>query len=1101
MRRLLLLVFALVLVLAASPMFAQGTTTSAITGQVVDANGEALPGATVLAIHEPSGTTYGSVTALNGGFNIPNMRVGGPYTVTVNFVGYSEARYNDIVLRLGSATSLNVTLSEGTTELEEVVIASDRSDIFSSDRTGASTNLSNETIADLPTINRNISDFTRLTPQSNGGSFAGRDERFNNYTIDGNIYNNNFGLGSGQFAASNPISLDAIEEIQVNLAPFDVRQGGFTGASVNAITRSGTNELSASGYFYTRNEKLTGSKIGDTELNVADAFNRIIGARVGGPIIKDKLFFFVSLEQESASNPGFQKVASRPGLTPDGLTVSRVPADQLEFVSERLASLYGYETGPYENYDFGSEGLRINARLDFNINQSNKFMVRFNRYDAFTDVGVNGNSLRYNPSALRYFNTNRFGIEAMNFRNSHYSVDNNVTSVVGELNSTFGSNISNNLNIGFTDVSDPIRGIPGGQDFPFIEILEPDEQGNLLYYMTIGNELFSVGNLLENKILNITDNVTIFKGKHTYTAGVNFEYMTFKNAFNPVVNGLYRYNSYDDFVASVIDGDDTIEPALFLQGYSYRGINDIPTDDTAFGQAGLYVQDEMQVSRNLKLTGGLRVDFQYYPIDLPANENLDALNLEFTNPQTGDIIKPDVSKLPPVRPLWSPRIGFNWDANGDGNTQVRGGTGVFSGRIPFVWISNQVNGNGVTRGGYGLTPGQWGTGSNPTWDGFQSDVTYYRPNPETLSAQVSNSLAITDEDFRFPQVWRTNLAVDQKFGEGWIVTLEGIVNKDINSPLAVNINTNEPSARISSPYEYPYWAAGTYYDNTSFRDVILLTNTNKGYYASLTAQARRDFGNGLNASLAYTRSVSKDYGLEGGSQASSLWPFAVVDSRNDPEIGFSRFDVPNRIVGYLSYTTENIVPKFPTTVSLFYEGGDRGRYSYTYSGNFGDGAARLMYIPENQSEANLIDIVDSGTGEVVLDADAQWDILDAYIEQDKYLSKHRGEVAERNGAKLPWLNRFDLRIVQDISIVSKHKFQLTFDVLNFGNLISSTWGIGKTPYQTNLLSFRGIDGSNNAQFTLNTISGTSDYPTESFRDIVAVSQTWSAQFGVRYIFN
>ena len=1101
MRRILQLVLALGMAFFVSSVLAQGTTTSAITGQVVDSQREPLPGATVLAVHEPSGTTYGAVTALNGGFNIPNMRVGGPYTVTVNFVGYNESKYSDINLRLGSATSLNVTLSEGTTELGEVIIAAARSDIFSSDRTGASTNLSNETIGDLPTINRNISDFTRLTPQSNGGSFAGRDERFNNYTIDGNIYNNNFGLGSGQFAGSNPISLDAIEEIQVNLAPFDVRQGGFTGASVNAITRSGTNEFSASGYFYTRNEKLTGSKIGGTELNVADAFNRIVGARVGGPILKDKLFFFVSLEQERASNPGLQKVASRPGLTPDGQTVSRVPADQLEFVSEQLASLYGYETGPYEGYDFASEGLRINARLDFNINQSNKFMLRFNRYDAFRDVGVNGNSLRYNPSALRYFNTNRFGIEAMNFRNSHYSVDNNVTSVVGELNSTLGSNISNNLNIGYTNVADPIRGIPGEQDFPFIEVMEPDDQGNLLYYMTMGNELFSVGNLLENKILNVTDNLTIFRGKHTYTAGLNFEYMTFKNAFNPVVNGLYRYNSYDDFVASVIDGDNSIEPALFLQGYSYEGIDDIPTDDTAFGQAGLYVQDEIQLSRNLKFTGGLRVDFQYYPIDLPANPNLDALNLEFVNPQNDEVITPDVSKLPPVRPLWSPRVGINWDVKGDGSTQLRGGTGIFSGRIPFVWISNQVNGNGVTRGGYGLTPGQWGTPDNPTWDGFQPDVAYYRPNPETLDAQVSNSLAITDEDFRFPQVWRTNLAVDKRLGDGWIVTLEGMLNKDINSPLAVNINTNDPSTRIATPYEYPYWTSGSYYTNSSFRDVILLTNTNKGYYASMTGQVRKDFGNGLNGSLAYTRSVSKDYGLEGGSQASSLWPFAVVDSRNDPEIGYSRFDIPNRVVGFLTYTTEAIVPKFPTTFTLFYEGGDRGRYSYTFSGNFGDGAARLMYIPEDQSDANLIDIVDSETGLTVADADEQWDVLNAFIEQDKYLSKHRGEVAERNGAKLPWLNRFDLRIIQDISIVSKHKFQLTFDVLNFGNLLSSEWGIGKTPVQTNLMAFRGIDGNNNAQFSLNTIPGTSEFPSESFRDIIAISQTWSAQFGVRYIFN
>lgn len=1098
------LIFALFAVAFSFSMsFAQGVTTSSMNGRILDKeSGEPLIGANVVAVHVPTGSVYGNSTNLDGIYRIANMRVGGPYQITVSYTGYADMVRENVYLQLGQAFQYDLELSSDAVQLEGVEVLASRTELFSNDRNGTSTSVSSQTLTQVPTLSRQISDFTRLTPQSNGSSFAGRDNRFNNYSVDGNIYNNNFGLGSSQFAGGNPLSLDVIEQVQISLAPYDVRQGGFSGANVNAVTRSGSNNFEASVYTYFRNERFIGDQIGETDLSVNAASTTIRGARIGGPILKNKLFFFASVEQESASNPGLTKVAARPGLEPDGLNVSRVPASELDFVRDKMQELYGYDTGPYENYEFATSGLRINARLDFNISNAHKFFVRFNRYSAFFDTEVNGNSLRYNPSALRYTNTNRFGIEAMNFRNSHYSIDNNVTSIVGELNSLLGSNMSNTLRVGYTAVEDPIRSVPGGQAFPFIEVLEFDGE-TPLYYMTLGNELFTVGNLLQNNIFNITDNFSIYKGRNEFTFGANFEYMTFENAFNPVLNGFYRFNSYEDFVKSVIEGDKSVKPALFLQGYSFEGPDDVPVDATAFAQLGAYGQWAREVTKEFNLTLGLRVDLPFYPIDLPSNPKLDDLNLEFTNPRTDETITPDVSVLPPIRPLFQPRLGFNWDVLGNQTLQVRGGSGTFSGRIPFVWISNQVNNNGVTRGGFGLTPDQWGVDGNPTWDGFQSDVTYYRPNPESLEASVSQNLAITDENLRLPMVWRSNLAADYKLPLGFVMTLEGIYSRDLNSPLAVNVNTAAPTVeRISDTYPFPFWAnSAAYYSNPDFRDVILLTNINRGHYMAGTVQLQRQFKDYAQFSIAYTRSVSRDYGLEGGSQAASLWPNTVVYDRNDPELGFSRFDQPHRVVGFLSFNTSALSDRNTTTFSIFYEGGNRGRFTYGYSGNFNDGARRMMYVPENFGESFLVDRTNS-QGDVIITAQAQWDLLNAYIEQDKYLSANRGNLTERNGALLPWLNRFDFRMVQDLHLTrnGKNKLQFTLDILNIGNLINSEWGVGQTGVQTNLLNFAGLDANNNPRFTLNTVPGTTDYPETSFRSVIALTETWSAQVGVRYIF-
>lgn len=1066
-------------------------TTSSVNGRIVDENGEELIGANVLATHVPSGTTYGAVTNVSGYFAIQGMRVGGPYIIEASYTGYESTQKNGLYLALGNPATLNYTLKSSAVELGEVVVTEIADSRFSDSKTGSAINISSEKITSLPTISRSINDFTRLTPQSNGTSFAGTSSRFNNYTIDGNIYNNNFGLGSGQFAGGNPISLDAIEAVSVNLAPFDVRYSGFTGASVNAVTKSGTNKFSGSAYYLVRNDQMQGNKAGDLAVDRGDSRNEILGFTIGGPIIKNKLFFFASYEKETEAVPSFLKRAAREGEEPDGLIISRVPLSDANFVREQIQNIYGYDVGAPDGYPFASEQERINVRLDYNINQNHKASLRFNDFTAFTDVPTNNNSIRFIQT--RYRNTTRQGVENINFRNNNYTNDRSVRSYAFELNSIFNNKISNQLNIGYTAITDPKRGVPGGQDFPFIEVLEPDASGNLLYYMSMGNELFTVGNLLENNIFNVTNNTTFYLGDHTITAGANFEFMTFDNAFNPVFNGFYRFTSYDQFVDAVINQNSSVFPDAFAKSYALDGTTTPPTDQTRFGQFGIYIQDEYQFNDRLKLTGGLRIDLPFYPIDLPRNELLDGLNKTFSDID-GDSFEPDVSVFPKINPLFSPRVGFNYDVNGDRSTVLRGGSGLFSGRIPFVWLSNQVNGSGVVRGGLGFE------GQEVIDEGiiFNPDVTSYAPeNPE---ATLSNELNLTDRDFRLPQVWRTNIGLDQKLPGDIDLTVELFYNRDVFTPVAYNSILRDPDATLAGPDNRGYWTSqpglSGYSNDPDFRNVFYLTNAQeKADYVSATIQLSKQFDNGFYLMAAYTRARTRDLDAAGGSQAVSLWTATVQQNRNNPELSFAGFDQPNRVIANLGYQVGG------TTLGLFFEGGDLGRFSYTYSGNFGDASNRLIYVPNSASELNFQEFTLGG--ETITEAQ-QRQLFDAYIDQDDYLSGIRGEVAERNGGVLPWLNRFDFRILQDVNFLTKEggpKVQLSLDFINIGNMFNSDWGIPQVPWQDNPLNYREVNDNGEPVYRLNTIPGTSNFPTETFRNTTNVlNNAWRLQVGAKLIF-
>ncbi len=664
MRQILRFLVIAILAVNAGAAFGQVTTAS-INGVVKDETGSGLPGATVLAIHTPSGTQYGSVTQTNGSYSLPNLRIGGPYKVTISFIGYASQVTNGINLTLGQLYPLNVILKEQTSELQEVVITADNNPLLNDERSGAATNISNESISALPTLSRDISDFTRLTPQANGSSFAGQDNRFNNITIDGSIFNNSFGLSGTPAGQTNStfISLDAVEEIQVNLAPYDVRQAGFTGAGINAVTRSGTNEIEGSIFYNTRSEGMVGRKAEDTEV-VTDAFRvKQYGFRLGAPIIKDKLFIFVNGESERRDDPGTNFLASRPGLS--GPNVTRVEASDLDQLSEFLIDNFNYNPGAYEGYQFETYSDKALIKFDYNVSKNHKVSLRYNYLKSFRDVG----------SSSSGSNGGRRGNEfSLNFQNSNYVVNNDIHSVVAEVNSNLlGGKASNKVIFGFTANRD-YRSSNGGI-FPLVDILEGGRN-----YTTFGYEPFTPNNELNTDTWQFSDNFTYYLGAHTLTAGVNFESFKFENTFTPRYFGYFRFNSLQDFYDNVNSNGVNGNPERYELTYLALPNNALPTATTKARQIGFYIQDEFQASERLKLTAGLRADIPFFEETALNNPIVDTLSFLDEN---GSALSLSTSTLPDAKILISPRIGFNFDVNGDRSTQLRGGTGVFTGKACF----------------------------------------------------------------------------------------------------------------------------------------------------------------------------------------------------------------------------------------------------------------------------------------------------------------------------------------------------------------------------------------------------------------------------------
>ncbi|MBK8566528.1 MAG: TonB-dependent receptor [Saprospiraceae bacterium] len=1066
---------------------------SSFLGQVADSKGEPLPFANVTATHTPSGTFYGTSTREDGRYNLPDLRIGGPYHIEVSFTGYETYVLDGISLGLGQNFRLDVKLQESSTTLGEVVVLAVENEILNSERTGASTNIKKEAINALPTLSRSLNDFVRLTPQSrsssvaattgNSVSFAGQDSRFNNLTIDGSIFNNSFGLAGapGGQTNSSPISLEAIDEIQINLAPYDVRQGGFTGAGVNAVTRSGTNQFEGSVFYNTRSESLAGDKADTTTIAKNDFSIKQTGFRLGGPIIQNKLFFFVNAEIERRDDPATSWVADR-GV--EGDNVSRVLASDLDGLKEFLIDRFDYNPGDYENYLLNTQSDKALVKLDYNMNKSNRLSFRFNYLKSSRDV------LASNSGSFQNRRDNGF---ALNFSNSNYVINNDIYSGIFEWNTMIGTKASNKIQFGYTANRDYRSS--GGGVFPLVDILEGGRN-----YTTFGYEPFTPNNILNTDTWQFQDNFTMYKGAHTITAGVNFEYFKFDNTFTPTYYGQFVYNSLQDFYDDV-NGVDSVELRRYNLTYSALEGGALPTATTKVAQPGAYIQDEIALMDNkLKLTAGLRIDVPIYGKTARYNPALDTMN--FINAD-GQSVKYRTDELPKTNPLFSPRIGFNYDVKGDRSIQLRGGTGLFAGRPAFVWISNQVGNNGILTGSESL--------NNVYNRRFSPDVTAYIP--ENATTPPTFNIAATEQDFKFPQLWRTNLAVDFKLPFDFVGSVEGIFNKNLNNVYYVNANLEPSKATYDGADDRPIYAGlgltgaasnNALRINDKITDAIVLTNTNEGSTYSLTAKLERQFKKGFYTMLAYNFSESKDL-MTAGSIAFSSWRDNPSRFGNNlQELAYSDFDQRHRIIGALSYRLEYL-DFGATTFSVFMQSSNQGRYTFAVNGDVnGDQLTSndLLYIP-NSGDELLFDDIKNADGVVTATADAQRTAFMAFVDNNDYLSENKGQYAERNGALLPWLTTFDVSVQQEFSVKvkeRKHTIQFRADFYNFGNLLSSKWGVADVVRNNFPLRFVKADTATNQPVYNFAPSSSGVYPTEALSKDISLNSVWQAQLGIRYIF-
>lgn len=1071
--------------------FSQGVTTSAISGQVTDENGEPLGGASVVAIHVPTGSTYGAATDFDGFYRISGMRAGGPFKITFSYLGFNDDVREDIFLTLGRTSQFNVTLAESATALQEVVITATGTGIFGASKTGTETTISQREVATVPAASRSIADFVRLTPQAqvtegNDGfsiSLAGQNNRYNAIYIDGAVNNDVFGLaGSGTNGGQtgvNPLSVDAIETFQINIAPFDVRQSGFSGGSINAISRSGSNNWEGSAYSFVRNESLAGKTptalvdSDDEREKLADFSALTYGVRVGGPIIKDKLFFFVNYERQEDETPQpftFSNYTGRSSLA------------DLDGLRSFLVSNYGYDPGIFDNNTRTLDSDRLTAKIDWNINQDHKL------------------SLRYGFTSADNLEARNSGNRNIGFINGSESFESLTNSLALELNSRFGNKFANNFVLGYTQVRDDRD--PFGEAFPTIDIQDGDGT------ISFGAEPFSTANLLDQDVFTITNNFEIYAGRHTVTLGANLEFAKVKNLFFAFNYGDYTFeDQFDDtgtLISSGLNQFLTGEDAdVFQHGYSLIGdgtVGDESAGASEFDtfQAGFYIQDEVQVSDDFRVSMGARIDIPYWSdgiVNDDFNERtipiLEAAGKDLQGARVGQSIDPTV--------MFAPRLGFNWDVNGKGETQVRGGIGVFTSRLPLVWPGGTYNNNGVT-GGFMFEFGQ----------PFEPNVNNQFTDPAPGTGGVGGNVDLIAKDFKLPQVMKLNVAVDQKLPWWNLIASADFLYTDVITDIYYeNLNLGGPVGAYEGADNRFFWDRRAEVDDTYGR-VILASNTGGGYATNTTFSLRKPFENGFAGQIAWTFGDSYKVFDGTSSQNSSQWRnIQTVNGKNsDLPVTRSDFALGNRITANVSYElrwNDNI----KTTFGLFYEGYQSQPYSFIYregrdllNDDSRDNA--LIYIPASQDEITLVDITDS-SGNVVVSSQEQWNDLDTFINSIDYLRERRGKYAERNGSLGIWSHVVDLKILQDFSLNwggKKHTFQLSADMFNFTNFINKDWGRRRfIRSEVSPLTTTGTGSTPTFQVNYGTVNDDGTPNITEYDDFGFASSRWQAQIGLRYIFN
>ena len=1123
-----------VAMIASISLMAQ-VTTSSISGKITDNNKGTLPGATVVATHTPSGSQYYAVADANGNYRLLNIRPGGPYTIEYRMVGFQTVKQEGVTATLGETKILNVRLNEEAIGLGEVTVSAEAiSNGMDSDRAGATTTVSTEQIATLPTITRSLNDVLALTPQaattSNGLAIGGGNYRSSYVTVDGAAFNNAFGIGGNLPAGGSPISLDAIEAMTINVTPFDVRHSGFTGGAINAVTKSGTNEWHASVYDYFSNDLLMGYRYGKKDaqgfypdrLNLNKSLDNTAGFTVGGPIVKDKLFFFVNFEYQSDIDPGQSHVASTSeewDASDHGQTNRPTEAD-MEMMSNYLQTKYGYNPGRYQNYSVSTPDLKLLGRLDWNISDKDKFNIRYslvkNKYSTAPSNSVN-------PIVPNPYNRNTYGRTseyALYFESNRYFQEQNFSSVAAEWNHSFLSGRANNmLRATYSHQNEPRSFV--GDLFPTVDILKPLEDGTPAVYTSFGPDPFTYGNLRDVKTAVVTDEFTWATGINNFTFGAQYEFDNTKNGYMQGGAGYYVYNSWDDFVNGAT-------PRAFGITYGNNENHEQVYPSFNYMQGSLYAQDEMTLSERFKLSLGLRVELPYYPSISDYNYNKEfaegwdetvideetgaetTVHHAIADGEGNTMYGLSTDDMPKARVNFSPRLGFNWDLTGERKYILRGGSGLYTGRLPFVWIVSTVGNSNVMQN-------QFTT--------FTDNITFY-DNVNDIIANNSSllttgdlaapqSTTIMDKDLRMPQTWKSSLAFDAKLPGDIKATIEGIYSKDITSVAVTKLGIVQGDS-IQLPGETGkrlFWKSEGI-KNSLGKNVTpyLITNSeNNGYYYSVTGQLSKDFKCGLNLMAAYTYAEGKNV-IDGiGDQVTSAFTTNTygVHGSNAHELGYSSYVSPHRVLLNAGWTW-NTGKHTTETVGLYYEGYNLcyvggysySRYSYTefvQSGTYqnsvnGDqGAHSLLYIPTQEELADMpFNDVLNDQGEIIQTAEANRAAFESFIESDKYLSNHRGQYAERGGAIAPWRHTINCKYERTYTFKGGESIAFGVDIKNIANLLNRSWGNVQRLSSSSILRVNG-NGSETNPYTY-------QFTNPTWAPYASLYSTWSAALNVRFSF-
>ncbi len=1058
-------------------------TTSEIQGIVLSGK-TGIAGVTIVAIHEPTGTKYTTSTRQDGRYNFTNVKIGGPYSITASFVGFKTETANDINLTLGQAHRQNFTLTETSNTLKEVVVRSGSDRVFSANRTGGQETINRKLIEGTPTTSRSWRDITKLVPSANGTSFQGISSQLNNITVDGANFNNSFGLASdiGGQTSSNPISLDAIEQIQINTSPFDVKYGGFNGAGINTVTRSGKNQTFGSVYEYFRNKDWQSYDVGSIKLPKQDFTYDLKGFTVGGAIIKNKLFFFINGEQESNTVPGTPWVAASANNVPNGTTVSTAKASDLDALATFLKTKYNFDPGPYQGYSYSSGSKRLTAKIDWNINANNTFTIKYNYLKSFSEIPPS------NSGALNTSIGRRPGVTAMPFYGAGYVINNNANVIIAELNTRFSNSANNKLQVGYTQLRDFRSSLSSKTDFPLVDILD----GSNNPFTSFGYEQFTYNNLLNTDVFQLNDVFTKYIGNHEITLGTQNSFKKYANGFSPAFQGVYRFNSLADFYASA---EGTKAAVRYDLSYTLGG-GEFPLVGPKSLELGVFLQDKWKIKDNFTVSYGVRADYTQFYNTFLYNPVVDTLTRFYNG------IRANTGAAPNTAVQISPRIGYNWDVFSDQTLQFRGGTGLFQGAPPFVWISNQASNSGMALFGQ-ITDG--------TGFVFSPDVNAYRP---TLTGGLSRSynINVADPNYKFPQVWKTTLGADKKLF-GFTITVEATHIRNINATVFQNIvlpstgliTLVDGRTRYPSTSVYPnirvggVSLAGNTPGNPAIGNAIYMTNANVGYVNTLFVQVQRTFKN-LFVSAAYNYQEAKDATVN-GSTASTMWGSKpVFNNSNAFTQGYSNNYLPHRFIAQAIYKLEYL-KHYSTSFGIFAEVAPNYTTSYIYANDLNNDGFQndLMYIPRNATEIALTNAPGDTRTQQEL-----WSQLSWFIDNNPYLSKNRGQIAQRNAVVLPWTGRVDLNITQDVTFNVKGRKQtlrFTADIYNFTNLLSKNLGVYDVPTTTTPLNFTGNFRGNMPIFTFPYFNTTTRTPLQnSWRHDTGNASRYQVQLGVRYIF-